>query len=280
MHFEGLDKCSWFVTPTLSDVARNWRGEARKMTDHDLSTYENPNTVMAYAVSEQLAAPEPHVFGKYVRSGASILDLGVGGGRTTRHLAFDAGRYVGVDYAAPMVEICRRKYPALEFHCLDARDLTLFPDRSFDVVLFSFNGLDTLPKESDRLVCLKEMRRVARETGYVIFSSHNAKWIISRPNLTGADPARKIWRTALAAARSLNIAVRHLEKGGQMFYHGRGYSYDPVHGGLWIYSATPEIVATQLEEAGLKLVETISPSYPKTMSTFLVPWYYYVATPK
>ena len=39
----------------------------------------------------------------------AILDLGVGGGRTTPHLSSIAARYVGADYAAEMVARCQDK---------------------------------------------------------------------------------------------------------------------------------------------------------------------------
>jgi SAM-dependent methyltransferase len=244
--------------------------------DRNLAIYRDPKTVREYAINEELAPPEPYVFYKYIPNGIAILDLGVGGGRTTRFLAPCASRYAGVDYAMAMVETCREKYPSLELYCEDARDLSRFSDESFDVVLFSFNGLDNLPSESDRLACLREMKRVVRNKGYVIFSSHNARWIVSRPNLEGANLVRQIWRTSLAVKRSLSLLVRSLKTG--VLYRSSGYTLDPVHGGLLMYSATPDVVERQLNTVGLRLVETINPSHPKKRSTYLTAWYYYVAT--
>ena len=40
--------------------------------------------------------------------GEPVLDLGVGGGRTTRLLLPLTGEYVGLDHTAKMVRICRR----------------------------------------------------------------------------------------------------------------------------------------------------------------------------
>src|SRR5271157_5254557 len=51
-----------------------------------------------------------------------ILDLGVGGGRTTAYLSSIAGQYVRVDYVPEMVEACRAEYPRLEFQTSDAID--------------------------------------------------------------------------------------------------------------------------------------------------------------
>ena len=54
------------------------------------------------------------VFEKYVAPGGEVLDLGVGGGRTTAFLSSRAGAYVGLDYAPTMVKICRLKFPLAE----------------------------------------------------------------------------------------------------------------------------------------------------------------------
>jgi ubiquinone/menaquinone biosynthesis C-methylase UbiE len=68
-----------------------------------------------------------------------MLNLGVGAGRTTKAFASLARKYVGVDFASPMVEACRARYPGLDFRVADARDLTIFPDESFDFPFFGQN---------------------------------------------------------------------------------------------------------------------------------------------
>ena len=42
-------------------------------------------------------------------SGIDMLDMGVGGGRTTRYFAPLAKNYTGADYAVSMVDICLDK---------------------------------------------------------------------------------------------------------------------------------------------------------------------------
>jgi ubiquinone/menaquinone biosynthesis C-methylase UbiE len=83
-----------------------------------------------------------------------------------------------------MVEACRRRFASLEFLCVDATDLRIFSDRRFDVVVFSFNGIDYIPTDEARARCLLEVARVLRPGGRFIFSSHNAKYIGWRPNTT------------------------------------------------------------------------------------------------
>ena len=48
-----------------------------------------------------------------------------------------------------------------------------YKDERFDIVFFSFNGLDYVYPEGRRVVALKEIERVLKKGGYFIYSSHN-----------------------------------------------------------------------------------------------------------
>ena len=48
-------------------------------------------------------------------------------------------------------------------------------DASFDFVLFSYNGIDTMP-HTQRLQVLAEVRRVLRDDGWFAFSSHSIEF--------------------------------------------------------------------------------------------------------
>ena len=101
-----------------------------------------------------------------------LLDLGIGGGRTTRYLLQISGDYIRVDYVAEFAEETARKYPNVKILCGDARNLKEFENQSFDFVLFSFNGLDCVSHD-DRLKALREINRVLKTEGVFMFSSHN-----------------------------------------------------------------------------------------------------------
>jgi len=94
----------------------------------NLEVYRNPKVVSHYAGLEYLTACERLLFDTYLTSGMAILDMGVGGGRTTPYLSRKASRYVGVDYSEEMIRLCRDKFPQLEFLVADAADL-IFPAR-------------------------------------------------------------------------------------------------------------------------------------------------------
>src|ERR1700756_2475583 len=67
---------------------------------------------------------------------ARMLDLGVGGGRTTLHFAKCVREYVGVDYSESMIRECRRRFATspepFSFVVCDARSLKMFASGSFD----------------------------------------------------------------------------------------------------------------------------------------------------
>jgi SAM-dependent methyltransferase len=75
-----------------------------------------------------------------------------------------------------MVRECRSRFPGVDIRLGDARDLTAFPSGSFDLVLFSYNGLDCLDA-SDRPLALEEIRRVLRRGGHFAYSFHNLNFL-------------------------------------------------------------------------------------------------------
>jgi SAM-dependent methyltransferase len=243
------------------------------MTEQDsLLRYTSPGVVSYYAQESQLQPAERELFTKYIRSDMSILDIGVGGGRTTPYLAELSRDYVGVDYSEAMVEACRSRYPDQRFEWGDAADLSMFEDASFDAVIFSFNGIDTLGAEG-RSRCLSEIARVLRDDGIFIFSSHNARRLVVAPVLRGVSPVRGILRLGRSAVRTVQFAARTVLSGA--YRAGEGYVTDPVHGGLLMYTSTPETIKPQLRTAGMEVVDVISAGMPDPRPMRSTGWYYY-----
>jgi ubiquinone/menaquinone biosynthesis C-methylase UbiE len=105
---------------------------------------------------------------------ASVLEIGIGGGRTTPHLLAITSDYVGIDYSSRMVEICKHKFESTFMVC-DARSMPFFEDQRFSTVVFWGNGIDEVTPP-DRLQILKEINRVLKKDGLFTFSSHNLDW--------------------------------------------------------------------------------------------------------
>lgn len=104
--------------------------------------------------------------------GGRVLDLGVGGGRTTGILRPRARCYAGIDSSPEMIELGRERYPEADLRVGDARDLRGVSDESYDVVVFSFNGIDCVAHEERSLV-LGEARRVLAPGGHLLLSTLN-----------------------------------------------------------------------------------------------------------
>lgn len=144
------------------------------MEQRNAMVYRDPRIVTSYANDHDLHLDELAVL-RLIQAniaGQPILDIGIGAGRTTPHLLRLAGEYIGIDYSPEMVDVAAQRYPQATMAVGDVRNLSAYPDDHFALVLFSYNGLDSIP-HSDRLVALREMWRKVRQGGYLVFSSHN-----------------------------------------------------------------------------------------------------------
>jgi ubiquinone/menaquinone biosynthesis C-methylase UbiE len=264
----------------------------------NLETYRVPEVASHYATLNYLTPCEQLLFRTYIKPGMAVLDLGVGGGRTTPYLSRVASRYVGVDYSEAMVHACRRRFPDLDFLLADASDLSAFEDASFDAIVFSFNGLDYVVPDEKRLRCLHECRRVLRDEGVLIFSSHNPHALLVRPGwdrkrvrafarkfvsqrhacfplVVGAVTLAKAVHALLrAVAGSAARVIRRIPKSA--FWRGEGDIFDPVHGGLVTHCWMPKRVLTELARFDFQLTMFMGDDHPRVSRMFLTDWYYYV----
>ncbi|MEZ4771614.1 MAG: class I SAM-dependent methyltransferase [Bacteroidia bacterium] len=120
---------------------------------------------------------EKYVFQKYLRSEFRILDLGCGTGRTTIPL-FRMGysHITGVDLTPEMIaeakNLNRHFETDIEFQVGNACTLS-FPDAVFDAVIFSFNGIMSIPGQENRKTALREIHRVLKKEGIFICTTHD-----------------------------------------------------------------------------------------------------------
>jgi SAM-dependent methyltransferase len=264
----------------------------------NLRTYRVREVASHYAALNYLTPCEQLLFRTYIKPGMAVLDLGVGGGRTTSYLSRVSSRYVGVDYSEAMIHACRKKFPDLDFLLADASDLSAFEDASFDAIIFSFNGLDSVVPDEKRLRCLRECWRVLRPTGVLVFSSHNprsilvcADWDRGRlrafarrfvsqrnaffPLVVGGLTVAKAIHAFLSAATGCTLKIiQRVPR--PAFWRGEGDLFDSSHGGLMIHCSIPDRVVAELAEFDFQLVSLTGDDYPRVSRPFLTEWYYYV----
>lgn len=150
--------------------------------------------------------------------GHPILDIGVGAGRTTALLRPLGSDYLGIDYTPEMVDACRALHPDARFAHMDARNLRALPAQHFGLVVFSFNGIDSVAPE-DRPTILAEVHRVLRPGGLFIVSWHNrlGPGARERPSLAvhfTPNPLRLGWRMLRSLGAMPRAMRNHLRLRG------------------------------------------------------------------
>jgi SAM-dependent methyltransferase len=153
------------------------------LLDTNRSVYQAERVVREYALADdgELTPQEKFCVACVPEAQrGSVLDIGIGAGRTLWPLARMFRRYTGIDYSGPMIDEALRRFPGHDLRVLDARRLDVTD--AFDCVFFSYNGIDYMPCEQRELV-LKRICTALRARGLFIFSTHNlhhartAAWI-------------------------------------------------------------------------------------------------------
>lgn len=233
------------------------------LVDRNRRYYERRRVGAHYARKSDLSPPEAQILSRHADEikGGRILDLGVGGGRTTSVLLDLSSDYVGIDYSPKMVERCRGRFPAANIELMDARDLSLFPHGHFDFVLFSKAGIDAVGHD-DRLVVLREVHRTLKDGGLFVFSSHNRNAHVPKPwNLAHFDVnplrdpvrfAKRIVSYPVGIANYLRNSRRSHIEDEYCIRVDAGDMYSLVH-----YRITVAAQRRQLERSGFCEVEAV-----------------------
>ena len=137
---------------------------------------------------------ETVVCGRFFEEGSQILDLGCGAGRTTIPLHQSGYEVTAVDLSRPMVDQASRFTSSVGVTCpLAVADATDLPFRSnmFDGILFSYNGIELIPKEQGKVRAIQEAWRALRPGGHFVFTTHAFeafnKYAVSRLQRLGLD---------------------------------------------------------------------------------------------
>ncbi len=247
----------------------------------NLAEYEDTYSVEHYPQLEVLMPAEAALVQRHHEElGRSrLLDIGVGGGKTTVHLAPLAAEYVGIDYAAGLANATARRFPDVRIEQGDVRDLSRFADGAFDTVVFSYNGLDYISHE-DRQSALKEVRRVLTEGGLFIFSSHNREYerFHRLPWQGMRQPGRRMLRETRAALRPAARANRRRLRPHEVIHDSWAIVNDEAHGyALLSYYVSIAEMTQQLRDSGFDQVVAHDLYGEPAPRIDTAPWIYYTA---
>ncbi len=213
----------------------------------------------------ELQLPELAILARFKERWAEmdVLDIGVGPGRTSHTFAALAKTYTGIDYAHRMIAHCKATIAESEtvrFLLCDARDMSTLGDRTFDFVLFSFNGIDYVDHTA-RLRILREVHGRLRSEGFFFFSAHSLHafpFRLTIPAFRPRSPIRWMYRAGEAFVRWARLRAIHRNVDAETI-KARGWAIlaDGSHGfKATPYYVLPESQDRQLAEAGFRLMGT------------------------
>lgn len=224
--------------------------------DQNRKVYEREKIYSDYFGRKWLFPPETAFMQSVGKKLADfkMLDVGIGGGRTTINFAPKVASYTGIDYSGGMITYCQKKFDHFKnatFIEMDARNLSAFPDNEFDLLLFSFNGIDCVDYEG-RIQILLEFNRVLKANGMLIFSFHNVR---NLHRLYGFQlphsPFKIFWElNRMKKLRQINGSLKKYD-GKEIFslYDGAD------HFQIMIFYLLPEKQREDLEKSGFKVVQ-------------------------
>jgi len=228
------------------------------MTNKDI--YQTHKIVKEYFSLDNLFKPEKTILRtlKNKLSKMRMLDIGVGGGRTTYYFSPIVKEYLGIDYSEQMIDACKKRFPNrsnnISFKLCDVRSMKILKDNYFDFILASSNGLDYISHD-DRLKALKEIKRVSKPGGYFFFSTHNLlgidRLLHINFSLSPITFSKNIIRYILL--KTLNKNFRILKKEKYTLINDGAHQFR-----LSTYFIQPKEQFKQLENLGFKNIRIFS----------------------
>ena len=221
------------------------------MMDKNLEVYSSKQVITWYTQLREIIPVEKIIFEKHkaLLQQGSLLDIGIGGGRTTAHLLNLCKKYTGIDYSENFVNAVKKQHPEFSCFVMDARDLSTFKNESFDFVNFSFNGMDYVNLEGREKIIF-EISRVLKPNGLFFFSTHNKNHpdFNTSPWLNRNNSLLTNIKTFIKLIPFFTRKMRH--KKNELFSKDFAIINDSAHNyGLMTFYTSPAFLRTQLADA-------------------------------
>jgi ubiquinone/menaquinone biosynthesis C-methylase UbiE len=256
--------------------------------DNNRIVYESEDVISYYVGQSDLQKPEATILTELRNKlpKMSMLDIGVGAGRTTTHFAFLAKEYIGIDYSSQMVNACLKKFQdapkKISFLTADARTMKLFENCSFDFILFSFNGIDYV-NHDERIRTLREIHRILKPGGYVCFSTHNLNFQLEKCSI---KLSKHPYVLAFRAFQLLQMRLLNKREAWKVIRNSsKIVQHTMVNDGamnfrLKTYYITPIAQLKQLSELGFsntKMYSLVNGKEVKNPNDTIDQWIYYLS---
>ncbi|MEZ4942764.1 MAG: class I SAM-dependent methyltransferase [Saprospiraceae bacterium] len=226
----------------------------------NLNSWNSRKVINTYVENHALQKPEAAILDvlKNKLPDWRMLDIGIGLGRTTLHFAPLVKAYTGIDYSKNMIQTFHQLHPELNANISvqvgDARSMQAFDADSFDFALFSFNGIDYVSHD-DRYRVFQEIKRVVKNGGTFVFSTHNLQYI---DNLYSVKIEKGLKYSAYQCYKYFRLLY---ENGFPQKYRNRDFAIlndGANHFSLKTYYIKPSAQIEQLEQAGFSDISLFS----------------------
>jgi len=149
--------------------------------------YQNQQIAEIYDVANPRAKDTDFYLSLAGSQPRSVLDLGCGTGTLCCALAEHAHQVTGVDPAAAMLALAKRKPHAERVEWVESAAQAYRSDRRFDLIVMTGHAFQILLTDADALAVLETMRGHLNEGGRVAFETRNpgmdwaAEWAARPP---------------------------------------------------------------------------------------------------
>jgi len=226
---------------------------------HNQNVFEDKTIGKYYSDFNDLFLSEIRLFNEIRQhyENKIIVDIGIGGGRTTEFLLQFASKYIGIDYSETMIKEAKVKFPDADLRYGDARNMSDIKGNSADFVLFSYNGIDCM-SSNERIFILKECYRILKKDGVFAFSTHNLHFKYF-DKLPWQKPIKFEWlyiKHCLKVLLYLPHIIK-LKKHNKYFENYAIVLNDAHFYSLYLYTISPEFQIQQLNDIGFTNVSII-----------------------
>jgi ubiquinone/menaquinone biosynthesis C-methylase UbiE len=235
---------------------------------------ENAQRQYIKKAQEGLFLSEKHLIGKYfTNTKGKLLDLGCGTGRTTIPLYEKGYSVIGVDIVPKMIEnakkIASEKNYDIDYRVGDATQLE-FEDDVFDYVFFSNQGWTQIPGKENRIKALDEMRRVLKNDGILIFTSHT-RYLFSKHFFVF------LWLWfRFYIFKPLGFNIEEIDYGDRFFSREASDSGRTFKTKQYIHIGSVKEIKKQIEDVGLEILKINNDLQMSETNVRKNPPYYFV----